>query len=245
MLSPNGIVLDAVAGAHHLPIVDPVGQAGAQVHVAPRALDAEVLGHVAVAGHQQLVGRRIVVRQAALALDADERRVVLVPQAEVDRHLRRHLPLVVDEREDPRVDGARLVDDREVTTGGARPIEQERGQRIADVVLGRGDVRHAGLAAVEGVEAARAALILRLQQVVAVVAVVAAELDGVVARQLGHDQRRRVGRLAAIPRQRRREADHRVRVALQVDRRHPARVECRGWRRGCRRRPRCSGRCRR
>ena len=61
-----------------------------------------------------------------------------------------------------------LLDDRQVAAAGARTIEQERRERVVDVGLRRGV--GSGLPVwlrVEGEEAARPALVLRLQQVVA------------------------------------------------------------------------------
>ena len=63
-------------------------------------LTPRLLRDAAVAGDAQAVRLGIEVREAALVHEADERRVVLVAQAEVEGQLRRDLPLVVDERED-------------------------------------------------------------------------------------------------------------------------------------------------
>src|SRR3712207_9551657 len=78
------------------------------------------------------------------------------------------------------------------------------------------------LAAVEGEEPTRAALVLRLQQVVAVVTVVAAELDRVVTPQLGQRRRDGVGRLAAVPR-------HRVGVADGRSEEHTSELQSRQY----------------
>ncbi len=215
----------AVPGAQHVALGDAPRDARPRVEVPHAGLDAQVCRDVAVAGHAQRVVGRVVGREPALLLDAHERRVVLVAQAEIHGDVRAHLPLVVHEEEVLLVPGAGLVDERHVAAHVVGVVEHERREGVGHVVADcDGIARRRRPRPVVRERAARAAEVLRLQQEVAVATEVGAELHLVVAGQLGQRGRERPGRLAAVPGHRVREAHERVAVVLQIHRHDAARV---------------------
>ena len=216
---------DAVAAAQDGLVVHAIREADTRPEVPEVLLDTNALRHAAVACDLQRVGRGIVVGQAALIDEADHRRVVLVPQSEVERQVRRHLPLVLDEREE-RPEADARIGHLQVALDERGNIEQERRERVREAGRGGRIRRDRRLRCPELELPARAAVVLRLQQEVARVPQVLAKLDGVVPLHFREHARELHRALAAIPREAPGEADHRVaetQIGAEVDLRHARR----------------------
>src|SRR5207302_1917113 len=169
-----------ISAAYDSLVVDAVGRARPRSPVFPIALHADILRNIAVTGDVQRVRGHVVIRKPALVDQTNERRVVLVAHAEIDRQLRCHGPFVLDEREErPETDAG--IGHLEIAPDQGRLIEEERREQIREAAVRGGIARERRLSSAELELAARAALILRLQQKIARMTEILAELDRVVA----------------------------------------------------------------
>ncbi len=123
-----------------------------------------------------------------------------MPQPEVDRDVRAHLPFVMNEREDRPVTRAGVDVRNQIAANTLRHVQQERGERIGEAIH-RGAAGDGRRGAPVPEDTPRPAIVLHLQQEIAIVPQVATQFDCMVPPQLGRRGRHVPGAFGPVPRQ--------------------------------------------
>ena len=200
----DGIVVDAVAGADHGLVAEPVSQSDARREELVADGDANVFGLAAAAAQKHIVAGRIVALDTIAG--ASHQRIELVAQPDIDREVAVHLPAVASVPAELPL-AASSQDVLEALVGGGVEPQQEvgvgvelvgsgtavqSGRTAAESQVASGSIADLGLPVVQMVthQVEAEAQLMRAMHVGQVIAMRIAFLDALQGHPVGHAKAR-------------------------------------------------------